>query len=213
LININGHHIKPALLIIDMQNGFISKGGSYDKLGVDVSNYKAVIPTISKLINSCRDAKIPIFYTQAVREKSGIDLLTSTHRILPKLREERIKTSPICVRDTWDADIVDELKPAATDHVVVKRRDSAFQDTEIDVWLKSLRIDTLVFCGIDTSICVETSFRDGFNSGYDVILISDATASGNREHYESTLGIVESYYGLVMKVNEFSRHLPIASNR
>ena len=196
-----------------MQNGFISKGGSYDKLGVNVSNYNAIIPTISKLIKSCRDARIPVFYTQAVREKSGIDLLTNTHRILPKSREERIKTNPICVRDTWDADIVDELKPAATDHIVVKRRDSAFQDTEIDVWLKSLRINTLVFCGIDTSICVETSFRDGFNSGYDVILISDATASGNREHYESTLGIAESYYGLVMKVNEFSRYLPPARNR
>lgn len=196
-----------------MQNGFISKGGSYDKLGVNVSNYNAIIPTISKLIKSCRDARIPVFYTQAVREKSGIDLLTNTHRILPKSREERIKTNPICVRDTWDADIIDELKPAATDHIVVKRRDSAFQDTEIDVWLKSLRINTLVFCGIDTSICVETSFRDGFNSGYDVILISDATASGNREHYESTLEIVENYYGLVMKVNEFSRYLPPARNR
>jgi len=196
-----------------MQNGFISKGGSYDKLGVNVSNYNAIIPTISKLIKSCRDARIPVFYTQAVREKSGIDLLTNTHRILPKSREERIKTNPICVRDTWDADIVDELKPAATDHIVVKRRDSAFQDTEIDVWLKSLRINTLVFCGIDTSICVETSFRDGFNSGYDVILISDATASGNREHYKSTLEIVENYYGLVMKVNEFSRYLPPARNR
>lgn len=196
-----------------MQNGFISKGGSYDKLGVNVSNYNAIIPAISKLIKSCGDARIPVFYTQAVREKSGIDLLTNTHRILPKSREERIKTNPICVRDTWDADIVDELKPAATDHVVVKRRDSAFQDTEIDVWLKSLRINTLVFCGIDTSICVETSFRDGFNRGYDVILISDATASGNREHYESTLEIVENYYGLVMKVNEFSRYLRPARNR
>jgi ureidoacrylate peracid hydrolase len=48
-------------------------------------------------------------------------------------------------------------------------------------------INTLIFCGADTSICVETSLRDGFNLGYDVILISDATASGIRKHYDTTL--------------------------
>jgi ureidoacrylate peracid hydrolase len=94
------------------------------------------------------------------------------------------------------------------DHVVIKRRDSAFQDTEIGVWLKSIGIDTLAFCGIDTSICVEASLRDAFNNGYDVILISDATASGNTKHFESTLEVVRDYYGLVMNVKEFARHLP-----
>jgi ureidoacrylate peracid hydrolase len=103
---------------------------------------------------------------------------------------------------------VDEIKPSPMDHVVIKRRDSAFQDTEIGVWLNSIGIDTLVFCGIDTSICVEASLRDAFNNGYDVILISDATASGNIKHSESTLEIVRDYYGLVMDVKEFAMHLP-----
>jgi ureidoacrylate peracid hydrolase len=208
LINIQGHNVNPALVVIDVQNGFVSKGGSYDQLGMDVSRYRHVIPQISELISLCRSVNIPIFYTQAVREKSGIDLLTNTHRILPKSREERIRTKPICVINTWDADIVDEIKPSPMDHVVIKRRDSAFQDTEIGVWLKSIGIDTLAFCGIDTSICVEASLRDAFNNGYDVILISDATASGNIKHSESTLEVVRDYYGLVMDVKEFARHLP-----
>jgi ureidoacrylate peracid hydrolase len=208
IINIQGHNVNPALIIIDVQNGFVSKGGSYDQLGMDVSRYRRVIPQMSELIRLCRSIDIPIFYTQAVREKSGIDLLTNTHRILPKSREERIRTKPICVINTWDADIVDEIKPSSMDHVVIKRRDSAFQDTEIGVWLKSIGIDTLVFCGIDTSICVEASLRDAFNNGYDVILISDATASGNIKHFESTLEVVRDYYGLVMDVKEFATHLP-----
>jgi ureidoacrylate peracid hydrolase len=208
IINIQGHNVNPALIVIDVQNGFVSKGGSYDQLGMDVSRYQRVIPQMSELIRLCRSVDIPIFYTQAVREKSGIDLLTNTHRILPKSREERIRTKPICVINTWDADIVDEIKPSSMDHVVIKRRDSAFQDTEIGVWLKSIGIDTLVFCGIDTSICVEASLRDAFNNGYDVILISDATASGNIKHFESTLEVVRDYYGLVMDVKEFATHLP-----
>ncbi|HEU4604611.1 MAG TPA: isochorismatase family cysteine hydrolase [Nitrososphaera sp.] len=207
-MNLGGYRINPALVIVDVQNGFVTKGGSYDKLGMSISHYQNVIPKISQLLSLCRDAGVPVFYTQAVREPSGIDLLTKSHRILPKSREERIRKQPICVRGTWDADIVDEIKPAPADHVVVKRRDSAFQDTEIRVWLKSLGVDTLVFCGIDTSICVEASLRDAFNNGYDVILISDATASGSPKHFESTLEVVREYYGLVMDIATFGKHLP-----
>jgi ureidoacrylate peracid hydrolase len=56
---------------------------------------------------------------------------------------------PICVRGTWDAQIINELKPTDEDHIIIKRRDSAFQDTETNVWLKALGINTLIFCGVD----------------------------------------------------------------
>lgn len=213
MVIIRGHKVNPALVVIDVQNGFVSKGGSYDLLGMETGHYQQVVPKIARLISLCREAGVPIFYTQAVREKSGIDLLTRSHKILPKSREERIRKRPICVRDTWDAAIVDEIKPAPEDHIVVKRRDSAFHDTEIGVWLKSLDVDTLLFCGIDTSICVETSLRDAFNNGYDVILVSDATASGNRKHFESTLEIVKDYYGFVMDTDELSRSILPAPQR
>jgi ureidoacrylate peracid hydrolase len=209
-IKLKDYTINPALLVIDVQNGFVSKGGSYDLLGMETSHYREVIPKIRDLINLCKNIRIPIFYTQAVRESSGIDLLTRSHKILPKSREERIKKKPICVRETWDAEIVDEIKPSENDHVVIKRRDSAFHDTEIEVWLRSLKIDTLIFCGIDTSICVETSLRDAFNIGYDVVLISDATASNNKKHYESTLENVKGYYGIVMDMKELGQSLPLS---
>jgi len=193
-----------GLLVVDMQNGFVSKGGSYDLLGLNTEEYRKIIPKTKKLIDFCRANLIPIFFTEAIREASGIDLLTRVHRLLPVTREERLKV-PICVRGTWDAKTIDEIKPADSDHVVIKRRDSAFQDTELRVWLQSEGINTLVICGVDTSICVETSLRDAFNIGYDVILISDATASGISKHYETTLERVRDYYGLVMTVERFFR--------
>jgi ureidoacrylate peracid hydrolase len=70
-------------------------------------------------------------------------------------------------------------------------------------------INTLIFCGIDTSICVETSLRDGFNLGYDVILISDATASGMKKHYETTLERVRDYYGIVTSLHGFKKMIGI----
>jgi ureidoacrylate peracid hydrolase len=201
-VQIGEHTVNPALLIIDMQNGFVSKGGSYDLMGINTAKYRSIIPNVRRLIQTCRSAKIPIFFTEAVREGTGIDLLTRTHKILPKSREERIRTRPICVRGTWDADIVDEISPTKQDHVVIKRRDSAFQDTEMEVWLRSFGIDTIIFSGIDTCICVESSLRDAFNHGYDVILISDATASMNK-NYSSTTENIREYYGLVMTLDEF----------
>jgi ureidoacrylate peracid hydrolase len=55
---------------------------------------------------------------------------------------------------------------------------------------------------------VESSLRDSFNIGYDVILISDATTSNNKKHYESILENVKEYYGLVMSIDQFSKYLP-----
>jgi ureidoacrylate peracid hydrolase len=200
----SGRKIAPALIVVDMQNGFVSKGGSYDRLGMNTSNYREIIPKLKDLIEFCRSKEIPIFYTEAVKEASGIDVLTNIHNFLPKSRQERLKF-PICIRGTWDGFTIDELKPKEDDPVVIKRRDSAFQDTELRVWLQSEGINLLVFAGIDTSICVETSLRDGFNIGYDVAVISDATASGHEDHYETTLERVRDYYGLVMNVERFKK--------
>jgi ureidoacrylate peracid hydrolase len=62
-MKLKDYEISPALMVIDVQNGFVSKGGSYDILGMDVSHYREVIPRIHDLISMCRDARIPIFYT------------------------------------------------------------------------------------------------------------------------------------------------------
>ena len=196
-----------GLVIVDMQNGFVSSDGSYHKLGMNIENYQKVIPKIKELINFCRNENIPIFYTEAIREPSGIDLLLNIHNILPRTREERLrnKNIPICVRDTWDAQTLDEIKPTEMDHIVLKRRDSAFQDTELRMWLQSIHINTLIFCGIDTSICVESSLREAFNLGYDVILVSDATASGIVKHYETTIERVRDYYGIVTDTNNLEK--------
>ena len=105
----SGRKIVPALIVVDMQNGFVSKGGSYDKLGMNTSNYRKIIPKLKDLIEFCRSKEIPIFYTEAVKEASGIDLLTKIHNFLPKSRQERLRF-PICIRGTWDGVTLDKLK-------------------------------------------------------------------------------------------------------
>ena len=195
---------RPALLVIDMQNGFCTCGGSYEKyggtIGADLDAYRHIIPNIARLLEAARELGIPIFYTQQVREESGIDLFTRLHRIVPERRAEYLRI-PACIRGTWDAEIIDELKPTKSDHIVIKRRDSAFQDTELDLWLRSTYVDTVIFTGVDTAICVDNTLTDAFNTGYDVILVEDATASSWERIGQATVRKVAGSYGWVMKTD------------
>lgn len=201
MVRIKPSVFRPALLVIDMQNGYCTSGGSYEKyggtIGADLEAYRRIIPNIAKLISTSHELKIPIFYTQQVREKSGIDLFTRLHRIIPERRAEFLRI-PAVIRETWDAEIIDELKPTVDDHIIIKRRDSAFQDTELDLWLRSIYVDTVICTGVDTAICVENTLEEAFNTGYDVILVEDATASSWQKIGQASIRKVAGSYGWVV---------------
>ena len=190
--------IRPVLMVVDMQNGFCGVGGTFDKFGFDIAAYRAIIPALRQLIADVRGIKIPVYYSKAIRESSGLDCLDKVHRIIPESRRERIEKMPLCIRGTWDSDVIDEVYPLPEDHIVEKRRDSVFQDTELDLWLKAFKADTLIFCGIDTYICVESSVRDAFNKGYDVILVGDCVASRNSKHHQTSLEQMAEAYGWIV---------------
>ena len=196
-------NIKPVLLVVDMQNGFCGIGGSFDKFGFDIKPYRSIIPNVRKLIDFMRGIGIPVYYAKAIREASGLDLLDRVHKILPQSRREKLDEMHLCIRDTWDSEIVDEIKPNPEDYIVEKRRDSVFQDTEFELWLRSFGADTIIFSGIDTYICVESSIRDAFNKGYDVILIANCVASREPKLHEATLQQISEAYGLVLDLNLF----------
>lgn len=195
-------NIRPILLVVDMQNGFCAEGGTFNKFGFNIQPYREIIPRLKTLIADMRKVKVPIYYSQAVREASGLDCIDKVHRIIPESRRERIEKMPLCIRGTWDADVVDELKPQPGDYVVEKRRDSVFQDTEFELWLKAFRANTVIFTGIDTYVCVESSVRDAFNRGYDVILVKDCVASRNPRHQQTTLEQVNEAFGWVLTSDE-----------
>ncbi len=83
------------------------------------------------------------------------------------------------VRDTWDAEIVDELAPEPGDRVVDKTRYSAFYDTDLEQQLRDLKTEALIVCGVTTNVCVESTVRDAFFRDIRVIVPSDATAAGH----------------------------------
>lgn len=205
----SGDHvnIRPVLLVVDMQNGFCGLGGTFDKFGFTIGPYRAIIPALQNLVRNMRRFGVPVYYSKAIREKSGLDCIDKVHRIIPESRRERIEKLPLCIRGSRDSDVIDELRPEPDDFIVEKRRDSVFQDTEFDLWLKAFRADTVIFCGIDTYVCVESSVRDAFNKGYDVIVVKDCVASRNPRHHLASLDQIEEAFGWVLNSTELIENI------
>lgn len=196
--------VRPALLVIDVQNCFMAYGGAFDQMKFDIRPYRTIIEPLNRTIKQAHALHVPVFFTKAIREKSGLDLLSRVHRILPRSRQERIRRMPLAIKGTWDSEIIQEIDvDFSRDHVLEKRRDSAFLGTELEVWLKALHVDTLLLSGVDTAICVESTLRDAFDRGYDIIVLSDTTASRSLGFYERSLAVADENFGAVLTSSDF----------
>jgi ureidoacrylate peracid hydrolase len=170
---------RTAVLIVDMQNAFISKGGMFDLRGIDVTPNQRIIEPIKKICNAARLKGIKIIYAAMVLSPDlrevGPDS-TYWYKAVKIYRENLAWKDIFLIRGTWGAEIVDELKPQKGDILFEKPRFSAFYGTNLDMLLKTCNIKYLLFAGVATNICVESSMRDAAHIGYFPILIKDASA-------------------------------------
>ena len=184
---------SPALLVIDMQNGSCRLNGSVARAGLDVRSSKAVIPAVGEVLVAARRAGITILYTRNVFLPGLTDAgLISAAEHFPRLKGENA-----FVRGSTDADIVDELRPLPNEPVVDKRRYSAFFETDLHERLQALGVDKLIFTGVSTNVCVESTLRDAFFRDYRNILVEDAVAERDPRRHEATLLAVAYTFGRV----------------
>ena len=195
---------RTAIIVVDMQNAFASVGGMFDLVGQDVSAARGVIQTIKKLTRAARGASVKVIYLAMTYAP---DLSDSGGPGSPNWYKEfglaAMNRNPeykgkFLIRGSWDADIVDELKPAPGDIVVQKSRYSGFRGTNLDVVLKTLNAKYLIYTGIATNVCVESTLRDGYFLDYWPILVADAANNaGPPITQEATLWNVEALFGWV----------------
>lgn len=169
-----------AILVIDMVNDFLVEGG---KMVLPGGNH--IVPCQKLLIEAARKKGIPIIY------------VNDAHR--PGLKHDRefLKRGEHCIEGTWGAQVIEALKPHPTDILVTKRRFSGFFETDLDLTLKDMGINTLIFMGVVTNICVRSTIHDAFFRGYKVIVPRDCVeATGPREQ-ESSLYDISTHFGEV----------------
>ena len=195
---------RTAVIVIDMQNAFVTKGGMFDLMGVDKSLAREIIEPIKEINGTARTKGVKVIYSahclspdlhDAGGPDSGYWYKENALKISRKHPEWRDK---LLFRDTWGTDIVEELSPQKGDIVVEKTRFSAFFGTNLDAILKTHSIKYLIFVGTATNICVEASIRDACYLGYYPILISDASANaGSSITQEATIFNVKLCHGWV----------------
>lgn len=180
-----------ALLVIDMQNAFVHEAGTLGVSGVDTRRLAAIVPALERLIRRFQGARVPVVWT--VQEHLGRD----ASRARKKLASHTARRKQVsALAGSWDAEIIDELKPlAALDPtcVIRKHRFGAFHETRLDMLLRMLGVRTLFITGTTTNACVETTIREAYLRDFDVMAVTDCI-SGVNEDWERTAQAVWRQY-------------------
>ena len=205
---------RAAVVVVDMQNAFASKGGMLDIAGVDITDASRVVRIVRGVLDAARRAGIPIVYLQMGYKpdlsNSGGPNSPNWHKELAmRLMHVRPELKgKILTEGTWDFGLVDELAPQPGDLVITKTRYSGFAGTPLDSLLRVRGIRYLFFTGIATNVCVESTLRDAYFLDYWPILITDgAMPAGPPSMHEATLYNVESFFGWTITSEEFSAAL------
>lgn len=168
-----------ALIVIDMQRDFAEPGGFGESLGNDVSRIQTIVPTVAKLIASFRNQGLTVIHTQECHRPDLSDLPPAKRdRGNPKLRIGDIgPMGRILIAGEPGTAIIPELAPIEGEVVIEKPGKGAFYATDLGAILKDRAITHLVFAGVTTEVCVQTTMREANDRGYVCLLAEDATES------------------------------------
>ena len=199
-----------AVIVIDMQNAYASIGGYVDKAGFDVAPAAATIGRIARVLETARVAGMPVIYLQngwdADYVEAGTPASPNWHKsnALKTMRARPELAGQLLARGGWDYELVDALAPQPGDIRLHKTRYSAFFNSQLDSVLRSRGIRTLVFVGIASNVCVESTLRDGFHLEYFGVMLEDATHHLGPDFVrEATVYNIEKFFGWVSTVADF----------
>lgn len=199
---------RTAVVIVDMQNDFATAGGMFDRAGIPIEDIQAIVDPLTRVLNACRAAGILAVFLKMqfapdLADAGGPDVPNRVKHGPLDLGREMVapdgSTGRILVADTWNTEIVPALSVGPMDLVVTKHRYSGFYEARLHDVLGEHGIDTLIFTGATTSVCVESTLRDAFYRDYRCLLLSDCTAEpiAAGANHDATLRVVETLFGWV----------------
>jgi nicotinamidase-related amidase len=168
-----------ALIVIDMQRDFVEPGGFGAALGNDVTPLQAIVPTVARLIAGFREAGAPVIHTRECHRPDLSDCPPAKRlRGAPALRiGDPGPMGRVLIAGEPGAEIVPELAPAPGETVIDKPGKGAFHATPLGALLAEKGVAQLVFAGVTTEVCVQTTMREANDRGFECLLATDATES------------------------------------
>ena len=187
-----------------MQNAFASKGGMFDLAGLDISGAARVIEVNQAILAAARRVGVKVIYLQMTFRRdlsdAGDPSSPAYHKELAliMMRSRPELRGKLLIQNTWDWRIVDALTPEPSDLVIRKTRYNGFHRTALEDGLKAVGISHLLFTGIATNVCVESTARSAFFKDFWPILVEDAMKhSGPDFNRQATLWNFEHVFGWV----------------
>lgn len=190
---------RVALIVIDMQRDFVEPGGFGATLGNDVSLLQKIVPATAALIALFRRNGWPVIHTREAHLPDLSDCPPAKRdRGTPALRiGDPGPMGRILVRGEPGSQIVEACAPVAGEHVIDKPGKGAFYATELGALLEGLGTRSLVFAGVTTEVCVQTTMREANDRGFEGLLIEDATESYFPEFKAATLAMIRAQGAIV----------------
>ncbi len=197
---------KAALVIVDMQNDFVHPDGGFahrarenPEAAIDMPFLMGTIPQVKRLADAFRAAGRPVVYIAHVLKPDYSDAAFPYWRAT---RGSLAANRTFIVEGTWGAAIIDELKPHAGEHLVVKKGFGGFANTPLDTILRAMGVTTCVVTGVTTCVCVSTTVRGGVEHNYRMILVRDAVAEVHRDTHEAELKTMARVFADVKTTDE-----------
>jgi len=191
-----------SVIIVDMENDALKPSGAYSRdLGEGYPDQEELIYSNQRLIQTARSANVPVIFTRTVR-KAG-EARYRKH-FIPLIGQRARSYGVECfIEGTWGSGIIDELNPLPTEHVIDKKRRSAFLNTSLDLMLRSMDITTLVVTGIGTPGCVESTVRAAFDLDYYIVIPKECTSTTNgREDKDRAMAHMGNHCAIVTTVDK-----------
>jgi nicotinamidase-related amidase len=190
---------RTALVIIDMQRDFVEPGGFGESLGNDVTRLQAIVPAVQRVLAAWRAVKGLVVHT---RESHAPDLSdcprAKRERGTPSLRIGDVgPMGRILIRGEPGNQIIPELAPLPGELLIDKPGKGAFHSTSLHHELLRRGITHLVFMGVTTEVCVQTSMREANDRGYDALLLEDCTESYFAEFKAAAIEMIVAQGGIV----------------
>jgi ureidoacrylate peracid hydrolase len=216
--SITANTSNTAIIVVDMENDFGSKGGMFDRAGIDISMIQKAVNPTAKVLAAARKAGIKIIYLKMGYhpDLSDVGSQGSPNYLLHMMFMHVGDTitnptglkSRILIRDSWGTDIVSALEPHADDIIIYKSRFSGFYKTDLDSTLKQLNKKYLIVTGCTTSICVESTVRDAMFRDYSPVVLEDCTAEPlgynmPGSNHKASLFLIHTVFGWVSNSQEF----------
>jgi nicotinamidase-related amidase len=190
---------RTALIVIDMQRDFIEPGGFGETLGNDVARLKPAIPAVQRLLGTFRAKGWPIIHTRECHRPDLSDCPPAKRlRGLPSMRiGDPGPMGRILIAGEPGADIIPDCAALPGEIVLDKPGKGAFTATDLSAILERLGVTRLVFAGVTTEVCVQTTMREANDRGFDCLVIEEATESYFPEFKAATLDMIRAQGGII----------------